>query len=304
MRLASAVAVVLAGCWSTTSPSATSPTPEHPRGADYSATIADPLGFLPRDAELVVALDVAHLRAGALYQTWEPRLAGALELDGSPIARCNARLVERVGSITLGLRSTPDGNFAGVAVLRGADVRGWKACLAKVPGTAVEGETIVTTVGALHVPLRAIDATTLVGVYGTGATPQTLDAVLASGAPIATAPGYGKAFDDVDLHQALWFALGRDASSLRSFQALGYPPEVVFGSVDATDFAAATVHVRFADAATANGFGTWAKGQLAGAKNYVERLDVTVAARDVVFELAINGAQLTQLLGIVGLTPP
>jgi hypothetical protein len=302
---------VLGACWATTPPavppSASTPVVAHVRGPDYRATIADPFGFLPADSDLIMAIDVVRLRAGSLGQTYEPKLRAKFDPTGSPAMRCAVDVALGLGSLTLGFKQLAgDQKFAGVMVFRGLDVHALRTCIAKQPAgpdtPTVVGETIVSR-GSTPTALRAIDPHTMVGVVGPDATPAALDRVLASGSPLATSPRFATVLDQLELHQVMWLAIAGEAEAMRTFQALGFPPEVVFGSIDATDFLSSTVHLRFASPTIATGFQTMASSQLGAARGFIQRLDITAVDRDVVFELAINDAQLAQLLGIVGLTP-
>ncbi len=263
-------------------------------GPDYRAAIADPFGFLPATATAVGAVDLAHLRSTSLWQHWEPRLRE--QLDGTALGHCGADVLANTASLTVAVTTKANAAPAGIAVARGVDLTAFRACVGLAKGIAGPTFWLVA---------RPIGPGTVVAVFGPNPlAPADLDRALVAGTSIAGAPGFDQALDQVDQHQALWFAIAHESSMLETFGAIGFPPDVAFGTFEVSDFLQANVHLRLASANLVTNFVAMAQGQLGGAKGFVQRLDVAGADRDVVLDLAINDGQLTQLLGIVGITPP
>jgi len=93
------VAVACAACYRDAAPPAAPPEP--PR---HARTAADPLAFLPADAELVVSVDAAQLRSSALWQKVQPALTAKLgDMLAAFAAECGYDPVAAVKRITLGI---------------------------------------------------------------------------------------------------------------------------------------------------------------------------------------------------------
>ncbi|MCX5743681.1 MAG: hypothetical protein NT062_14410 [Proteobacteria bacterium] len=302
MRLALA-SVFLIGCWSTTPAPVTPVAPRlAPAGPDLAATIADPLGFLPVDGGFVVRLDAERLRGGALWNRFGAALVARIAEDEGQDA-CRTAVLDSLQSLSIGLRSVSP--LRGVAVVRGVTRATVEGCLHAQPNVraraVVTGTTTVWHAEDFELGLRFVDDRTLVLVMDEAVVPAMVDRVVQAGAPLRRSAGFQAVLELLDQQRVAWIVIGPNDPVLELLAVIGARPRTVFGSLDARDFAAGELHVRFDDDPTADRVATDLRGRIGMINGFVDRLEVTHVERDVVVEVSASEAQLVQVLSLAGL---
>lgn len=302
-----ACVLLLGACFSSQQKSTSSPQPSSPqeRAPDYSATIADPLGFLPRDSEIVLSLDAAQVRESALWTAFEPRLLAAAGPELSTFQTvCGFDPLQKLRGITVGIKGKePD--VEGVIVVSGFDRAQVMDCLARATketgGAQIDGELVTIPVsdkGSATV-FTFVDASTVVLAYGKTVSKESLQAILASGSPLRTSEAFSKLFATIDTDASVWMVVnGRyidDGSA-----ALGANLQAVFGSLTLRDGVAASVRLRLGDAGQATNLASIVQGQIGAAKSFFEKLEVKAEDVDLVVDASMTAQQLATMVSMLG----
>jgi hypothetical protein len=284
------------------------------KGPDYSATLADPVGFLPVDSELVLGLDIDSLRKSPLW----PQLVGKLATAMGPSLRmfqdkCGFDPMATLHSITMGLKNLKQDVPEGVMVISGLDRAKLTACIATIktkPGTTesivFDGDVILASnsTGSKSA-FTFVDASTIVGAIGPAAGKPQLASVLASGAPLHTSPAFAELLKLTDLEASLWTVLNGSSSIFdAAASGIGMRPKAVFGSVTLAAGLTMNLRMRLETSAQAQQLQQMASGQIGMARAMFDKLDITTDNADVVVAVAMNEQQLNNimqmLLGAVG----
>jgi len=280
----------------------------------YSATIADPLGFLPIDAELVVGLDVRQIRGSGLWQRYlVPRLgkySGGLEQFKRA---CKIDPIAAITHITLAGRSLDGGHPDVVMVIHGLSRTRFMDCarrdIAVVNQRAhLVGDVIEIAAKPDEVDREAmqfVGPETAVMIAGPTADKQRLANVLASGSPLRGSPGFAPLFERVAIDESMWLILNGNTKALSGAASLGFRPRALYGSIALGDGVAITLRVRLDQPADAARLVTAAQSGLATVKPMVDDLAITADDSEAVFAVTISDAKLQALLGTLGsLTTP
>ena len=277
------------------------------RGPDYRGTIADPLGFLPLDAEVILGLDGEQLRASELWRQLEPAVLAKLGPELASLkARCKLDPVKSIRSLAVAVNHASDASPDGVVVVRGLDRERLMACLSDAKRSAhvrIDGEVVVVdaTPDANHVVFRFVDRATLVGVVGPTATKARLARVLGGGAPLRSSPAFEEMLSLVDTSGALWALINGSSKIFDKLGAIGIMPKALFGSLSLVDGLALNLRIRLGSAAEATQRVGQAQAQLGGVtKMFFDRLEITADDVDVVVALAMTNQQIQSLLGMFG----
>ena len=278
------------------------------RGLDVSATIADPLGFLPIDSEVVVSLDADQLRGSELWRQFEPSL---LAKAGSDLARfkalCGFDPITSIRGLTVGMKHVGQVNPDGVFVVHGVDRARMLACVGKVsssePGVTVDNG-VVTAHASKDDPnvvvFQFVDASTAVCLVGPSATKELLARVVRGGAPLRGSPSFLAMLSLIDTQAALWGLVNGNSHVFDKTAGMGVKPKAVFGFLGLSDGLAMTLRMRLETAQEATSFVTLAQGQLGAAKMFFDKLEVTADDTDVVVGVGMTPAQVQMLAGLLG----
>jgi hypothetical protein len=309
-RLLLAGVLVLGACFSSKSSkgggATEAPANKAPAGPDYSATLADPLGFLPLDSELVLGVDAAQLRQSELWRQLEPKLlASAGQGLAAFEAACKFNPITSIRGITMGLKRLGEDKASGVVVLAGLDRAHLTECLRKA---AKDNPTLVRSAGdvfTIHtdsgdLAFAFVDAASAVALVGPGASDQALREVLRSGAPLRTSPAFLQMLGLVDLDASLWLFMNGASKVFDSAASTGFRPKAVFGNVSVGSGLSAKLRMRLDSANTASQLATMAQGQLGSVSNFFDKLDVTADDADVVVAAALTQQQLDNLTAMLG----
>lgn len=307
--------LALAGCFSSNSggratpPSNTAVAPAKTT-RDHHAQIADPLGFLPIDSELVLHLDVERMRKSSIWTQYEPKMLEALSQAMKDVKdTCGIESLKQLRSVRVGFKDF--GGSAkphGVLVATGIDGKQLLACIAttnaKQGKLAIDGNVVVGA-GTDGEPfaLEIVGNSAVVGVIGPGADRARLDEVVNSGSPLRNSEVFSEIFSTINTQSALWFSMNGNAKVFDSARSSGFGFNALFGSIGLVDGLSASVRMRVDSPSAASQMTTMLTGQVGMAKSFVERLDVSADANDVVLELGMTDAQIFAILGMAGLSP-
>ena len=278
------------------------------RGLDVSATIADPLGFLPIDSEVVVSLDADQLRGSELWRQVEPTL---LAKAGTDLARfrtlCGFDPITSIRGLTVGMAHVGQVNPDGVFVVHGIDRARMLACVGKLAandhGITVDKGVVTADAGKDDpnaVVFQFVDASTAVCLVGPSATKERLARVVRSGAPLRGSPSFLAMMSLVDVQAALWALVNGNSHVFDKAAAMGVKPKAVFGSLGLSDGLAMSLRLRLETPQEATSFVALVQGQIGTAKMFFDRFDVTADDADVVFGIGMTTAQVQMIAGLLG----
>ena len=286
----------------TTPPGNTAP----PRAPDYTATVADPLGFLPLDAELVMGLDVDSLRGSPL---WPPLASRITSSAGAQLAAfqqmCGFDPMATVHRIRLGLKNIQAEKPEGVIVVNGLDRPALMGCLGKAGNGAavIEGDFVTfdaSKTGGPQAAFAFVDASTVVVTLGPTANKAQLKAVLAAGVPLRSSPTFTALLAQTDVEASLWGMMNSNSSIFDQLAAgIGTKPKAMFGSVRLGPGMTMNMHMRLDSPTAAQQLSGMANSQMGMARGFVTKLDVTTEASDVVIAVAMDDPQLNAILQLI-----
>jgi len=307
ISLALALASALAACHHDAAP--TPPSNRLPPSAP-GAAVADPLGFLPIDSDVVIGINVRALRASALWAEYQPRLTQAIGPQLADVQRsCGFDPIQAIDSITVGAISK--GQDA-VIVIRGLDRDRTVACLERnpIPDTTVtsdHGVLLLANKSGHRNLVTFADRTTLVLQGSTAPTPESLRTVLHSGVPLRGSPGFVGTFERLEPGATLWMVINGKASFFDKFADAVIRPVAIFGTIRISDGFAAKAHVRLATPEAAAQATAMAQGQIGQAMAMFDRLEVaadadvmTVTAEMKLDKVRSLVAMVASLFGSVG----
>lgn len=311
-RVLLAASLLLASCHDDKSRSTNPPTNGVPPAAarvDYSATIADPLGFLPLDSELVLGVDVDQVRKSMF---WPPVAAKISQAGGSSFTTfkqaCGFDPMQTVHGMSLGIKNVGQKTPDGVMVVRGLDRPALMGCMEKgvQAGGKIaidKGIVTITSDDGSAVAFAFVDASTVVGVIGPTASGAQLKAVLASGSPLRGSPAFADLVAKTNLEASGWMVMNGNSSIFDQMAgAVGSRPKAAFGSVSVLSGVTMDMHLRLDTPAQAQQLSSMANNQAGMARSMFTKLDITTDAADVVVALAMTDQQLTNILQMAGVS--
>jgi hypothetical protein len=304
--------LLVGGCYKGGSGGAATVTPTTTAraSADYTATLADPVGFLPVDSEVVFSLDAEQLRGSEIWRMLEPKLWASA---GSDLAAfkvvCGFDPVSAVRGITVGVKALKQDTPDAVLVVSGIDRARLTDCMARTSkegekGVALHKDGVITIAGDAkdpsHVAFAFVDASTVVAQVGPLASHDSLLAILKSGAPLRKSPAFVELIAQVNLEASLWTVINGNSSVFEQAAALGVKPKAMFGSVGLTKGLDASVRFRLSTPQEAQSLTAMAQGQLSIASSFFEKLDITADDADVVIIAVMTEAQLQNMVSLLG----
>jgi hypothetical protein len=303
-----AVLALISGCYTAPAAPAESPAPVA-QVSGHARTAADPLGFLPIDADVVVSLDTGALRQTALWSRLEPSF---MERAASTIERfrtaCGFDPVPQIEHVALGIRHLDTPHKEAVIVVGGIQRSQLMSCVSRAMRSATLSARVERNVVVLAketdgqpVAFAFADARTFVMLVGDRAAgAQGLRDILDAGAPLRGNEMFMDLFGRVDVRRHAWFYVDGRSKLLEGIGAMGVHPRAIFGGVDMPAGATAKVFVRMPTASEATTLVTMVQGQLAAVRSLVEKLDVTAEDVDVVVDLALTEDQLMVGANLLG----
>jgi len=293
--------VLLAACHS-----ASSGTPSNRAGEpDLKATIADELGFLPGDAELVGGLDFVQLRGTDLWKKFEPQIRAQLDAQIAQFAGgCKLDVGGTVERITFGLSFPAPNRVTGVLVVRGVDSAKAVECAKANKTTPVtdDGGVLVTKPAQMQdmVATVAVDAKTVVMQIGATANRETMRHVTTSGTPLRGSQAFMGLYGRRERGATLWGMANGSSKIFDGAANAGFRPTSVDGTLTVADRFTLAARGTFASADEA---GKLAKelNQVAGmARAMVDKLAVNTNGTMVTADVVITEAQLRRLMSMAG----
>lgn len=308
-------ALLFSACFSSGGGSTTPTTPPPgntapaAHGPDYSATLADPFGFLPVDSEMVLGLDADAVRRSSLWPLIHAKLSGVGGPQLTGFAQlCGFDPITSVHAVSLGMKHIGEPHPDGVIVVHGLDRQLLMGCVSKIPPNNAKGISIEDGIVSVpgkdgdNVAFAFVDASSLVAVVGADADKTKLRAVLKAGAPLRSSPTFTDLAAHTDVDSALWAIMNGNSKVFDQMASIGAKPKAVFGSLVLQAGLGMNVHLRLDSAAQAQQLQQMAIGQVGMVKSFVDKLDITAADADVVFDVAISDQQLTNLLQMAGVS--
>jgi hypothetical protein len=271
----------------------------------YARTIGDPLGFLPRDTEIVLHLDATALRRTPLWARLEPvvldKALGPLE----PLrSACGFDPLHQIERITAGVRrrESPEGVFVVVGLDR-AQLMGCMMRIAKsAPQTLQIERNVVVMPRAEPRPtaFTFVDAHTLVMVIGPGAkTADGVRTVLGAGSPLRANERMMAMFARITEPHHGWLIVDGEEKALATFSALGGVPAALLAVVDMPAGASMQAVLHMKVDAEATSVATMLRGQAQAVGTMVDKLEITQDGVDVIVDLALTEAQLMTTTGFL-----
>lgn len=294
--IVAAGAIALAGCHGNSAPASARASSE----GKYRATVADPLGFLPADSELVASFDVQRLRATKVWRSFEPVLrTKAGPVVGELQRTCGYDPMGTLQQIAIGLRGVGGSRQAGVVVLRGLDRARLMECIdqarTKVADKVVVDRGMVSIAVEPNAPpavFTFVDPTTMVVMAGHGTSMASAVEVLERGVPLRRSQAFLALLRGVRMHDPLWFVVHGKALEIAPVSSLGLAPRALFGSVDLASGLAAAIHVRFDTSDEAGRLTQLADAQLGLVRGLFEQLEISAAEQEVLVRARMTPEQL------------
>jgi hypothetical protein len=306
-------AALLVGCYKNTA----APTPPAAQKSpvvasqpvrDYRAALADPVGFLPVDSELVLAIDGDEVRKSPLWTMAEQRIrmmAGAKFTTFT--ASCGFDPLATIRGVTIGLRALKNDQPRGVVVITGVSRDKLTECFDRTVKTSAEitrdSDVFVlrsTASDPTGLAVTFVDEATAVMLIAPTADRAALTKVLASGAPLRRSPTFTQLLAQVDTASAVW-GIANGKSSIFDIAQGNQKPSAIWGSIRLDSGASVAVRIRFNDVAVAQQLATQAQTQLTGAQMFFDRLDVNADGSELVVEAVMSETKLASLMSLMGL---
>ncbi len=304
-------AFLLTACFKSGGSSGTTPSNKAGGRAtvDYSATIADPVGFLPMDSEVVLSLDAEQLRRSPVWGMLETKLLAAAGRDLAMFKTvCGFDPVTSIRGITIGIKNLKQDTPDGVLVVSGLDRTRLTDCMTKARKegdkavqVAADGTVTIAAEGAGDSPVvfGFVDDSTVVAMIGPATTSASFAAVLSGGSPLRKSPAFGELVGRINLEAALWTVINGNSSVFEQAAALGVKPKAIVGFVNLATGMDASLRIRLSSPQEAQQLTTMAQGQLGMAQGFFDKLEVNADGADVAVLAVMTDAQLQSMLSIV-----
>lgn len=276
---------------------------------DYSATIADPVGFLPIDSEVVLSLDAEQIRSSPVWAMLETKLLAAAGRDLMMFKTvCGFDPVTSIRGITIGIKNLKQETPDGVLVVSGLDRVRLTACMAKARKegdkavqVAADGTVTIAAEGAGDSPVvfGFVDDSTVVAMIGPATSSASFAGVLAAGSPLRKSAAFSELVGRINLEAALWTVINGNSSMFEQAAALGVKPKAIVGFVNLVAGMDANIRVRLSNPQEAQQLTTMAQGQLGMASGFFDKLEVTADGADVAVVAVMTAEQLQNMLSLV-----
>ncbi len=290
--------LALGGCYRDRAPGGAL---ENRTPAPLAAATADPLGFLPLDAEVVMGLDLRQVLASPLWKQAWPRISqrlGPFLQDFE--AACGYDPLATVRSVTAGIKGADPAD--GVFVLRGVPRDRTLACATR----ALSGQIEVTLAGdVILIPgkrptdppaaARFADASTLV----VATSRRRLDAALASGAPLRGSRAFSELWELVDARHALWGIANTSSRAFSSLASIGVRPRALLGSVALGAGLSLTGRMRLGTPDEAQQLASLGQAQTGAMRSMVDRVEIGAVGPDVTLRVDMTAAQAESMMGLM-----
>lgn len=301
-------------CYQTTPPPApppaqNAPVASTPEVRDLRAAIGDPVGFLPMDSELVLAIDGEQLRRSPLWDLVEPRIRTSAGSDLLTFTRvCGFDPIDSIRGLTVGLRGLKQDAPEGVLVLTGLSRTKLGDCLERAVSNATGTLSVdrgvytikKTPTDRTSMAFSFVDEATVVLLLGASADRAALEKVIAAGTPLRRSPTFTQLFAQVDTSASVW-GIVNGRSSIFDLTQGNQKPTAMWGWVHLDSGASVSLRLRFNDPSVPQQMTAQLQGQLSTAQMFFDRLDVTPDGPELVVAAEMSESKLATLLSLMGL---
>jgi hypothetical protein len=279
------------------------PTPAPAKHEEAPAAIVGPnLAYLAADSDMIIHVDVAALRQGKLWPTYESRVANLM----LPNFGCDYAPVREVATVEIGVTIKTG---LGVFVVRGIDRNKTLECLHKSSGAHFDGDFVTVTHGGATDVLTFVDATTMLLQKGKQPTKATLTQVVHDGnAPLRTDQAYAAAIKRLPPHANVTTVSRPNSEEMQSkWKQMGIQFRYFYGSMDVTEVG---LQLQFAmvlgTADQATQLTTLMQAQLKSAQvnQLFDRFEVAANGDTTNMKIGINETKLASLVRMIdGMLP-
>lgn len=307
---------VLVGCYKTPAPAPSSPaasntTAQSSHVRDYRATIADPVGFLPIDSEIVLAMDLDQVRRS---QLWDPIVeqlkTRTQDKLASLTAECGFDPIAAVRGATIGMKTYKQGDPTGVVVMTGVPRDKVTACLDSLPPTDATQSSLHKDHGVYiirsssnAIALTFVDDSTMVLLLDPKADRAAMERILSAGSPLRRSPTFTQLIAQVDTSSAVWAIMNGRASVFDLSTNTSQRPTAVWGSLHLEDGAALSMRLRFVDPSIAQQLATQIQSQISTLQAFFDRLDVNADGAELSIEAAMSETKVSGMLALFSIAP-
>lgn len=273
-------------------------------GAAFKAVAADPLAFLPSDADVVLSVDVEAVRKSFVWPAVSRFLHG--EMGGAYdtfVDACGFDPVRALRRFTIAGSHLTEDTGSSVSVATGISRRELLHCMEHAQFmqawkyTTANGVTVATHAtekGSFAVTF--LDETTSVWSLGKNhSSPAALDIVLRSGAPLRKSPAFIALFAQLDTRAPLWILVNGESTLGTLLSPATTQLKVAAGTIRLED--GINIHGRamFDPAGSAQTLLPIAQATASFATTKFDHLDFTVDGESLVLDALMSNAKFTAL---------
>jgi hypothetical protein len=306
MLRTAALAVALAACSSKGGGASTTPSNKAETTQPLAAASADALAFLPADSEFVLGIEWATARNSAVYKAFEPEIVGAL---GNNLTRaqelCGFDPLTSISRVTLGGKVSKNEEPDVVIVVTGVGSQTLE-CIGKLSG---EQEGLRLEKGVLIIDQQGDDektvatlvgGTTLVMHVSPTASPDTLDGVLHSGAPLRSSKTFVELYERREANASVWGMINGNSPMLDDVRRGGINPKAIDGTLVLTNVFSGALRMQFGETSEADKVVNDIKQLVPMVQGKVDRIDVRADGAMVRANVVATDAQLRDIFKMLG----
>ena len=276
-----------------------------------SGAVGDDLALLPVDSEAVIGINFSQLQQSALWKQYvAPKIATAPGMDKFK-ALCGFDPLTSLKSISIGMKNLGGGGDpTGAIVVHGYDKSKAMSCFDKDGVSDVEKDgskvsidgdvVMITDKSGKQFGFTFVNDTTALAVLGPDATSKDgIKKIAGGGGALKTSPTFVEMFQKINTNDSVWMVLNGSSPAFAKASAMGIKMKALFGSVNVSDGLAVNFRLRLGSPDEATNMVAMAKGQLAQAKQFFDKIDVTSDGADVKFDFAMSKEKLQSMVGMM-----
>lgn len=277
------------------------------------AAAAGDMAYLPADSDVIAQLDLARVRQADLFKEFvEPKMNEEMNKDAEFAefkTTCGIDPLAEMKTVAFGIKANGNDMQNMVLVVHGIDKAKAIACADKMKEKAtakggtvtIDGDTVVLTKAgeAETMAFAGVGADVLVLQFGKGVTKDTLKEIVAGQKGASTSATFMELYGKTK-EGALRFLVNGNASFMQKAGGMGPKPKALFGTLDGAGGLSLDMRMRLEDAAAAKGLVDMAQSQMAQAKQFFTKADVTADNADVHIDLVMTSEKFKQVIQMVG----
>jgi hypothetical protein len=279
--------------------------PEAPSNhAAVPATTADPLAYLPIDADVVAFVDLRAARASSLWKSLAPPILqqSVRELDELR-RRCGFDPVVATDSIAVAVKGLDSNAAVGVVVIRGVPSDRTITCATRYTTrnrvTIDHGVTLVHDSDVTWA-WRAVGPTTTVVLIDAKADAGAISALIDAGMPLRRSSQLVDLYDHLPSGLTAWGLVNGNSAFARKLGS----PSWLSATLALTDRFTLAIRARFRQPDAAARFASEMSGLAGTPQVTLDKLDVHASGELVVADVVATEPQLRALLDITGIFRP